>query len=163
MHSSEITFASTFGGDIFLAGLAATCVSSSNISSGRETTTGPGVLEQIPAIIAELDIPERGLIVCDKNTLEIAGNQVIEYLEAGGHPMQKIEVSGANIKELERVESYSEEIDFLVGVGGGRPIDLAKQAGFNKDIPFISLIDLQEIKLVFIFLNFINSSTIFSC
>jgi len=105
----------------------------------RIVVTGPGVLEQIPAIIAELDIPERGLIVCDKNTLEIAGNQVIEYLEAGGHPMQKVEISGANISELERVESYSDEVDFLVGVGGGRPIDLAKQAGFNKDIPFISI------------------------
>tara|TARA_Y100000590_G_scaffold217169_1_gene245923 strand:- start:103 stop:1122 length:1020 start_codon:yes stop_codon:yes gene_type:complete len=105
----------------------------------RIVVTGPGVLEQIPAIIAELDIPERGLIVCDKNTLEIAGNQVIEYLEAGGHPMQKVEITGANISELERVESYSDEVDFLVGVGGGRPIDLAKQAGFNKDIPFISI------------------------
>ena len=105
----------------------------------RMVVTGPGVIEQIPAIVAELDIPERGLIVCDKNTLEIAGNQVIEYLEAGGHPMQKVEISGANIEELERVESFSDEIDFLVGIGGGRPIDLAKQAGFNKDIPFISI------------------------
>ncbi len=105
----------------------------------RMVVTGPGVLQQIPAIIAELDIPERGLIVCDKNTLEIAGNQVIEYLEAGGHPMQKIEIVGANIEELEKVESFSDNIDFLVGLGGGRPIDLAKQAGFNKDIPFISI------------------------
>ena len=70
----------------------------------RMVVTGPGVLEQIPAIIAEFDIPERGLIVCDKNTLEIAGNQVVEYLEAGGHPMKKIEISGANIEELARVE-----------------------------------------------------------
>ena len=105
----------------------------------RMVVTGPGVLEQIPAIIAELDIPERGLIVCDTNTLEIAGNQVIEYLEAGGHPMQKIEITGANVDELERVESFSDNIDFLVGLGGGRPIDLAKQAGFNKDVPFISI------------------------
>ena len=105
----------------------------------RMVVTGPGVLEQIPAIIAELDIPERGLIVCDTNTLAIAGNQVIEYLEAGGHPMQKIEIAGANIDELERVESFSDNIDFLVGLGGGRPIDLAKQAGFNKNIPFISI------------------------
>ena len=37
----------------------------------RMVVTGPGVLEQIPAIIAELDIPERGLIVCDTNTSEI--------------------------------------------------------------------------------------------
>ena len=44
----------------------------------RMVVTGPGVLEQIPAIIAELDIPERGLIVCDTNTLDIAGNKVIE-------------------------------------------------------------------------------------
>jgi len=79
------------------------------------------------------------LIVCDKNTFGIAGKQVMEYLEAGSHPMQKIEISGANIEELEKVESYSDSIDFLVGVGGGRPIDLAKQAGFNKDIPFISI------------------------
>ena len=105
----------------------------------RMVVTGPGVLEQIPAIIAELDIPERGLLVCDTNTLEIAGNQVIEYLEAGGHPMQRVEIKGANIEELERVESFSEDIDFLVGLGGGRPIDIAKQAGFNKNIPFISI------------------------
>ena len=105
----------------------------------RMVVTGPGVIEQIPAIVAELDIPERGLIVCDKNTLGIAGNQVIEYLEAGGHPMQKVEILGANIEELERVESFSDGIDFLVGIGGGRPIDLAKQAGFNKNIPFISI------------------------
>ena len=105
----------------------------------RMVVTGPGVLEQIPAIIAELDIPERGLIVCDSNTLEIAGNQVIDYLETGGHPMQKVEIKGASIEELERVESFSDEIDFLVGLGGGRPIDLAKQAGYNTNIPFISI------------------------
>ena len=105
----------------------------------RMVVTGPGVLEQLPAIIAELDIPERGLIVCDSNTLKIAGNQVIEYLEAGGHPMEKIEIGGANTEELDKVEAYSDKIDFLVGLGGGRPIDLAKQAGFNKDIPFISI------------------------
>ena len=105
----------------------------------RMVVTGPGVLEQIPAIIAELDIPERGLIVCDTNTLDIAGNKVIEYLEAGGHPMSKVEIKGANIEELERVEAFSDKIDFLVGLGGGRPIDIAKQAGFNYDIPFISI------------------------
>ena len=58
----------------------------------RMVVTGPGVIEQIPAIIAELDIPQRGLIVCDKY-FGIAGKQVMEYLEAGSHPMQKIEIS----------------------------------------------------------------------
>ena len=53
--------------------------------------------------------------------------------------MEKIVIEGANIEELAKVESYSDRIDFLVGLGGGRPIDLAKQAGFNKDIPFISI------------------------
>ena len=37
----------------------------------RMVVTGPGVLEQIPAIIAELDIPERGLIVCDLSLIHI--------------------------------------------------------------------------------------------
>ena len=94
----------------------------------RMVVTGPGVLEQLPAIIAELDIPERGLIVCDSNTLQIAGNQVIEYLEAGGHPMEKIVIEGANIEELDRVEAYSNQIDFLVGLGGGRPTGRTERA-----------------------------------
>ena len=75
----------------------------------RMVVTGPGVLEQIPAIIAELDLPERGLIVCDKNTLEIAGHQVIEYLDAGGHPMQTVVIEGANIEELDRVEALHQK------------------------------------------------------
>ena len=78
----------------------------------RMVVTGPGVLEQIPAIIAELDIPERGLIVCDTNTLGIAGNKVIEYLEAGGHPMDKVEIEGANIEELEKVEAFQIRLIF---------------------------------------------------
>ena len=105
----------------------------------RIVVTGPGVLEQLPAVIAELDLPERGLIVCDSNTLRIAGAKVTEYLEIGGHPMENIEIEGANREELNRVEDALPGIDFLVGVGGGRPIDLAKQAGFNKNIPFVSI------------------------
>ena len=105
----------------------------------RIVVTGPGVLEQLPAVIAELDLPERGLIVCDSNTLKIAGRQVNEYLEIGGHPMKRVVVEGANSQELLRVEDGLDGIDFLIGVGGGRPIDLAKQAGFNKNIPFVSI------------------------
>jgi len=105
----------------------------------RIVVTGPGVLEQLPAVIAELDLSGRGLIVCDSNTLRIAGRQVNEYLEIGGHPMKKVVVEGANSQELLRVEDALDGIDFLVGVGGGRPIDLAKQAGFNKNIPFVSI------------------------
>ena len=105
----------------------------------RIVVTGPGVLEQLPAVIAELDLPERGLIVCDSNTLKIAGRQVNEYLEIGGHQMKKVVGEGANSQELLRVEDALDGIDFLVGVGGGRPIDLAKQAGFNKNIPFVSI------------------------
>ncbi len=105
----------------------------------RIVVTGPSVLEQLPAVIAELDLPERGLIVCDSNTLKIAGRQVNEYLEIGGHQMKKVVVEGANSQELVRVEDALDGMDFLVGVGGGRPIDLAKQAGFNKNIPFVSI------------------------
>ena len=105
----------------------------------RIVVTGPGVLEQLPAVIAELDLPERGLIVCDSNTLKIAGREVNEYLEIGGHQMKKVVVEGANSQELLRVEDALDGIDFLIGVGGGRPIDLAKQAGFNKNIPFVSI------------------------
>lgn len=53
--------------------------------------------------------------------------------------MNYLVVEGANSQELLRVEDALDGMDFLVGVGGGRPIDLAKQAGFNKNIPFVSI------------------------
>ena len=113
----------------------------------RMVVTGPGVLEQIPAIIAELDIPERGLLVCDTNTLEIAGNQVIDYLEAGGHPMQRVEIKGANIEELERVESFSEDIAFLVGLA--TTLTRSTMIGFFDVLPVYILMGIAIFMMVY--------------
>ncbi len=43
------------------------------------------------------------------------------------------------MEELARVEAAADGCGFLAGVGGGRPVDLAKQAGYHLDLPFISV------------------------
>uniref|UniRef100_A0A075GXD9 Glycerol-1-phosphate dehydrogenase [NAD(P)+] n=2 Tax=Methanobacteriati TaxID=3366610 RepID=A0A075GXD9_9EURY len=105
----------------------------------RMVVTGPGVIEQLPDVIAELDLPERGLLVCDAVTRSVAGDRVLGYLEETGHPVAVIEIDGASMEELARVEAAAEGCGFLAGVGGGRPVDLAKQAGYHLDLPFISV------------------------
>ena len=105
----------------------------------RMVVTGPGVIEQLPAVIAELHLPERGLLVCDAVTRSVAGDRVLGYLEEAGHPVAVIEIDGASMEELARVEAAAEGCGFLAGVGGGRPVDLAKQAGYHLDLPFISV------------------------
>ncbi|MAH17639.1 MAG: NAD(P)-dependent glycerol-1-phosphate dehydrogenase [Euryarchaeota archaeon] len=105
----------------------------------RMVVTGPGVIEQLPDVIAELDLPERGLLVCDAVTRSVAGDRVLGYLEETGHPVAVIEIDGASMEELARVETAADGCGFLAGVGGGRPVDLAKQAGYHLDLPFISV------------------------
>lgn len=107
----------------------------------RQVRVGAGVLEDLPHVAEELQLPERGLLVADRTTRKLAGERVAELLEAAGHQITLIDIETANAAELARVEqaAASANADFLVGVGGGRPIDLAKLAGYHQRRPFLSV------------------------
>lgn len=107
----------------------------------RQVRVGGGVIEELPLVAQELKLPARGLLVADGVTRRLAGEKVARLLEEAGHGMAVVEVSGANATELARVEQAATEAKagFLVGVGGGRPIDLAKLAGYNQSCPFLSV------------------------
>ena len=105
----------------------------------RIVISGPGSIEDIPIVISELSLPENGLIICDGITYDIAGKQVKKYIEESERRVEVVKIKGARIEELERVERNIEKYGFLVGIGGGRPIDIAKKAGYNANLPFLSV------------------------
>ena len=107
----------------------------------RQVRMGAGVLEELPEVAEALQLPERGLLVADRITDELAGVKVARLLKEKGHQITTIVIEEANAAELARVEqaAASANADFLVGVGGGRPIDLAKLAGYHQRRPFISI------------------------
>ena len=107
----------------------------------RQVTVGHGVLEEIGEICRSLHLRGSAIIVVDKTTKRIAGNRVVKLLTAHHYETSQVVITEADITNLENVEKIITEQKggFVLGVGGGRPIDIAKLASFKTNKPFLSV------------------------
>jgi glycerol-1-phosphate dehydrogenase [NAD(P)+] len=107
----------------------------------RHVTIGHNALDNITDICNKLQIKGPSIIVVDENTQKIAGDHVEELLQGENYNPKQILINDANLSNLEYVKSEISKIGarFVLGVGGGRPIDLAKLSSFQSQIPFISI------------------------
>lgn len=106
----------------------------------RLVVVGSNALESIGESCSELKLRGRGLVVCDGTTYGIAGKRTTEILEDMGFTMEAKEISGATQREVDGVVEIARDgVDFLLGVGGGVPIDVAKCSAYHADLPFISV------------------------
>jgi glycerol-1-phosphate dehydrogenase [NAD(P)+] len=100
-----------------------------------------GALEEVGDVCGRFHLTGTGLIVCDPTTRKIAGEAVASSLCEKGFDMEMIEIEGATDVSAAQVREYVKEHrdHFLLGVGGGRPIDVAKYVAFTEDLEFISV------------------------
>lgn len=94
---------------------------------------GKNVLDKVSYITKE---HENKLVVTGKKTSKIAGNKVSHILKC-----DKTIADGPPISEAERIarEVKKEEIELLVGAGGGSILDITKLAAFKANIDYISV------------------------
>ncbi|MBN1682246.1 NAD(P)-dependent glycerol-1-phosphate dehydrogenase [Candidatus Bathyarchaeota archaeon] len=106
----------------------------------RIVVIGDGVINGLGGICTELGY-SNALIVTGNNTLKIAGEKVQNILEKSAILSRHIFVSDAQLETVGRVmeEAKKDETEVLVGVGGGRNIDVAKLAAAKTGLPFISV------------------------
>ena len=95
----------------------------------------------LPAFFAQLKTGRDGLCVCDAITRKIAGERIKEVLEDSDFSMEFFQIEEADMETVDRATKYItvEGFDFVMGVGGGRPIDVAKTASFFTDTSFVSI------------------------
>lgn len=105
----------------------------------REIYAGHDVLKNIGGMCRRFGFGPNALIVTGEKTYEIAGKIVKDILEEAKFTVDVIKTGVANRINLEKVKKKGEECNFLVGVGGGSKIDLAKKASYDLGIPFISV------------------------
>ena len=107
----------------------------------RNVLVGHGVLEDTVKAVEELHLAGRPLIVTGPIPKEVAGDRVIELFEAAGRDPETVIVEDASFAAVERVIDAADDADagFLVGVGGGKPIDIAKMAADHRNQGFVSV------------------------
>ena len=107
----------------------------------RNVVVGHGVLDETAAAIDDVHLSGRPLVVTSPTPKEVAGDRVASLLAEGGEEPEIVTVENANLAAIEQVLDVAEAVDpgYLVGVGGGKAIDIAKMAAADMDIGFVSV------------------------
>ncbi|MFQ5887174.1 MAG: NAD(P)-dependent glycerol-1-phosphate dehydrogenase [Candidatus Hydrothermarchaeales archaeon] len=106
----------------------------------RSVLVGEGVIEKTSDLCNDLKLEGKALVLSGQHTYKIAGERVLEIINNGYKANYSI-VQEANMDEVKKVGAVinKDDIDFLVAVGGGKVIDVAKLASTHNDIEFISI------------------------
>ncbi len=107
----------------------------------RRVVAGDGITEQIGELLGELELGNESLIISGPNVRELVGRDLSNSLHKNGFKTRWELVGPSTFQEVERISEIARtyKADFLIGVGGGRSIDIAKLASFNSKIPFVSI------------------------
>ncbi len=105
----------------------------------REIHTGPGIISETGAIRKELRFKGKVLVVTGSNTLKIGGETAVDSLQNHGFEVESIVINQASTESVSIVQDAIKNISVVLGVGGGKVIDVAKLASTQSGINFISV------------------------
>ncbi len=107
----------------------------------RNVLVGHGVLGQIPEVCKEFGLSGTALLVTGPKTKDVASEKIKMRLDDGGYDVHSVVVGEATKDNLDKVEEVAREVkaNFLIGIGGGSKIDLAKMAAKDLGVEFISV------------------------
>lgn len=107
----------------------------------RKVVIGHHAILDVGNVCSELKIGKKALVVCDSTTKDIAGDKAMEILKNLDFIVDCQVIEDSTMKIVESTARMLKEnnFDFVVGVGGGRPIDVAKCSSHQADLPFLSV------------------------
>ncbi len=110
------------------------------INLPRVVVVGEGTLTQIGEICKEFGF-RSALLVSGTTTWKVAGEKVNDLLVEAGVRVETVRVSSATREAVETVKTQvkATPVDVLLGIGGGRNIDVAKVASLETNRFFISI------------------------
>ncbi len=109
------------------------------IQMPREVYIGPDVIYETAEIFESLHLSKKTLIITGHSTYDAGARYVIENLEENDYEVDVKIIDDASFDSVEEVEEHIDSDTLVVGVGGGKIIDVAKYASFKKDVYFVSM------------------------
>jgi len=107
----------------------------------REVVIGKDVLKLSGEICQRLGYTSRALIIAGPSTFELVGDVVEDSLRASGYATrhQLVRESRMSYVDQSREAIRGFSPDVVLGVGGGKTIDVAKLSSTQEHVPFISV------------------------
>ena len=109
------------------------------IQMPREVYIDPDIIKNTGEICRSLHIDKKILIVTGSHTFDVGAKPVIESLEASDIEWDVIKVNNASYESIAEVEELITPDTTVIGVGGGKVIDVAKLSSFNRGVYFVSM------------------------
>jgi glycerol-1-phosphate dehydrogenase [NAD(P)+] len=106
----------------------------------REVLVGRSVLPSLGETVQRLGFKGPALIVTGHQVIKIAGETVVKSLKEANFRSSTVLVDSSTAEEVSRVENEIREVkpDIVVGLGGGKDIDVAKMSSMNTGMSFLS-------------------------
>ena len=107
----------------------------------REIIIGHNTTTQIADLCNRIGRGNSVLIVADKKTKKLSGDEISKILRKANYTVKEKIVAAQTVGEVNRVIKFAHknEIDVMLGVGGGSVIDITKLSAFELNKPFISV------------------------
>ncbi|PSQ58886.1 MAG: NAD(P)-dependent glycerol-1-phosphate dehydrogenase, partial [Halobacteriales archaeon SW_9_67_25] len=107
----------------------------------RNVLVGHGVLDRTVEAIEELHLAGTPLLVTSPTPRAVAAEPLVEQFRDAGVEPEVLVVETASFGAVQRVIDAAEDYEagYLVGVGGGKAIDIAKMAADDHGCGFVSV------------------------
>ncbi|MCP8322809.1 MAG: NAD(P)-dependent glycerol-1-phosphate dehydrogenase [Candidatus Methylarchaceae archaeon HK02M2] len=106
----------------------------------RKILVGYGAIDNLGHFIKNLDLEQKILIISGVHVQELIGEKIDELLSSTESCFWYL-VDSATIKHVKRVVDMAknEHVCAMIGLGGGKSVDVTKLSAYHTGIPFISV------------------------
>ena len=107
----------------------------------RQIVVGENNIHQVGKFLRDLSDPKKVSIISGRNVKKIFGQQIDSSLQDSKIRTIWHLATSNNIKNINQIQKKvkSGKSDLIVGIGGGRSVDIAKLCSFNLKKPFVSI------------------------
>lgn len=107
----------------------------------RSVLMGHGVSGELTTVLKELHPGVDVLVVTSETPRSVAGDRLLDQMADAGIEVDCVEIDKASPAAIDRVQDQFEATDagVLIGIGGGRVIDVTKMVSHEVSVPFISV------------------------
>lgn len=107
----------------------------------RKILIGDGVINELGEFVSRLGSPKRVAVVSGPSVRSRVGDRCAEILRSSDLEDKWFLPKAADMESLNQVqeEITKDRFDIIIGLGGGKSVDIAKTVAYNLDKPFVSV------------------------